>query len=162
MTKEELKQQTEDLVNRECKKQGVTDKRQIAYIFATIAWETNHTMQPVREAYWCSEAWRRKHLRYYPFYGRGLVQLTWRANYEKFGTLLGVDLVTHPDLALYPAYAAFIAVYGMKHGSFSGKNLDIYFNKSNEDWVGARHIINGKDKAHTIASMAREIYRNAS
>jgi hypothetical protein len=55
-----------------------------AYALATAAHETAHTMQPVREAFWLSESWRRTHLaRYYPFYGRGYIQLTWRANYEK-------------------------------------------------------------------------------
>ena len=162
MTDKEVKQQTIDLIQKECKTQGVTDPRQIAYILATVAWETNHTYKPVREAYWCSEAWRKRHLKYYPYYGRGLVQITWESNYEKFGTLLRIDLVNHPDLALYSAYAVFIAVYGMKHGSFTGKSLDLYFNKwSREDWVDARHIINGHDKAHVIASMAREIYKNS-
>jgi hypothetical protein len=45
--------------------------------------ETNHTMVPVREAYWVSEAWRKAHLRYYPWYGRGLVQCTWEKNYQR-------------------------------------------------------------------------------
>jgi predicted chitinase len=30
------------------------------------------------------------------YYGRGLVQLTWRNNYKKMGDLLGLDLVHHP------------------------------------------------------------------
>src|SRR5690606_34382592 len=49
----------------------------LAYILATGWWETGKTMQPVREAYWLDEDWRRRNLRYYPFYGRGDVQLTW-------------------------------------------------------------------------------------
>ncbi len=54
-----------------------------AYALATACHETAYTMQPVREAFWLSENWRRTHLRYYPFYGRGYVQLTWKANYER-------------------------------------------------------------------------------
>ena len=51
-----------------------------AYGLATAWWETNKTMQPVREAYWLSEAWRKPNLRYYPHYGRGYVQLTWKGD----------------------------------------------------------------------------------
>lgn len=31
-----------------------------AYMLATAYWETNETMQPVIEAYWLSEAWRKR------------------------------------------------------------------------------------------------------
>lgn len=34
----------------------------------------------------------------YLYRGRGMVQLTGRANYEKYGQLLGIDLVNHPEL----------------------------------------------------------------
>ena len=37
--------------------------------------------------------------------GRGPIQLTGRANYQKFGDLLGVDLVGQPDLAAAPEVA---------------------------------------------------------
>ncbi len=155
MTKKEQKNTSIKLIRTECKNQGVTDERQIAYILATIEWETNHTFAPVKEAYWVSEGWRKRHLRYYPYFGRGFVQITWKDNYAKFASLLGVDLVRHPDLALHPDFAAFIAVYGMKHGVFTGKKLSDYFNDHKEDYVRARRIINGKDKAHTIASIAK-------
>ena len=159
MTHQETKAETIRIIREECTLQGIVNKSQIAYVLATVEWETAHTWKPVKEAFWCSEAWRTKHLRYAPYFGRGYCQITWRENYEKFGKLLGVDLVRHPNLALYPQYASFIIVYGMKHGTFTGKCLDDYVDNDtrNFDFVGARHIINGSDKAHTIASIAKEI-----
>ena len=145
------------IVKTECSIQGVTQSEQIDYILATAMWETNHTCRPVREAYWLSESWREHHLKYYPYYGRGFVQLTWEANYRKFGKLLGINLVEQPGLALLPQYAIKILVIGMRDGLFTGHSLSTYFNEYGNDFVNARRIINGKDKADIIASMAMKI-----
>jgi putative chitinase len=45
----------------------------------------------------------------YLFRGRGIFQLTGRANYEKMGELLGLDFISHPDLAANPETALRIA-----------------------------------------------------
>src|SRR5262245_39782274 len=63
-----------------------------AYALATASHETAHTMQPVREAFWLSEDWRKANLRYHPFYGRGYVQLTWKANYERADRELELEI----------------------------------------------------------------------
>lgn len=42
----------------------------------------------------------------YKYRGRGMIQLTGKANYEKYGKALGLDLVGNPDLANDPAVAA--------------------------------------------------------
>jgi putative chitinase len=43
------------------------------------------------------------------FKGRGPIQITGRANYQRFGGLLGVDLVSHPERAVIPDLAFRIA-----------------------------------------------------
>ena len=164
MTQKETKEETIRILKEECVLQGIVNSSQIAYVLATVEWETNHTWLPVKEAYWTSEGWRKRHLRYYPYYGRGFVQLTWKDNYARFSKLVHADLVEHPDLALYPKYASYILVKGMKDGLFTGKKLDDYLDSDtmNFDFTGARHIINGNDKAHTIASIAKEILHDSA
>lgn len=159
-----------DAILDEWEARNLTDLRWLAYMLATTYHETNKTMQPVREAYWLSEDWRRRNLRYYPWYGRGYVQLTWEENYRKMGRLLGVDLTGNLDLAMDPHIAAAIMFEGMMQaessfGDFTGKCLEMYFNDTTDDPVGARRIINGTDKADLIAGYHREFLkdlRNAS
>jgi predicted chitinase len=51
------------------------------------------------------------------FKGRGPIQITGRANYQRFGTLLGVDLMTTPEQAALPDLAFRIAgLYWSKKG----------------------------------------------
>lgn len=141
----------------ECKNQGIKLDTQIAYVIATTIWETAHTLKPVKEAYWLSEKWRNKNLRYAPYYGRGFVQLTWKRNYKKYSKILGVDMVKDPDIAMRPNVALFILVHGFKEGTFTKKKISDYINKNKTDFIGARRCINGKDKAHKIAKLAKKI-----
>jgi predicted chitinase len=46
----------------------------------------------------------------FKYRGRGIVQLTGKDNYAKYGKMLGLDLVGNPDLAADPKVAAQIAV----------------------------------------------------
>ncbi|HSL52847.1 MAG TPA: hypothetical protein VK868_00570 [Pyrinomonadaceae bacterium] len=138
-----------------------------AYALATAAHETAYTMQPVREAFWLNENWRRSHLRYYPFYGRGYVQLTWKDNYEKADRALdlGGRLTGNLDLALDPDIAARIMVRGMQEGWFAGdkagkrhtmaRHLPSSGVATVAQLTSARRIINGTDKAGKIAGEAR-------
>lgn len=132
----------------------------VAYALATAWHETNETMEPVREAYWLSESWRKANLRYYPWYGRGDVQLTWEANYRAADAALGLDgaLIAEPDLAMRPDISARVLVWGMQAGAFTGKALATYLPlqgpATRAAYKGARRIINGQDKADHIAGLA--------
>lgn len=145
-----------------CKEFDFTDT-QTAYVLATVKRETGNTFKPVREAYYINnnfeiaEDWRKKHLRYYPWYGKGYVQITWKQNYEKFSKITGKDLVNNPDLALEPEISRFILCYGFKHGTFTGKKISDYINSTNTDFYNARRCINGTDHAREIAKDA-EMY----
>lgn len=125
------------------------DLRWIAYAFATAYHETAYTMLPIKE-YGGQSYLQGKP--YYPYYGRGYVQLTWEANYRKMGDKLGVNMLgENMDKALQPAIAAAVMYVGMRDGDFTGKKLSTYFSSTADDPVNARRIINGTDKASTIA-----------
>lgn len=132
-----------------------------AYMLATAWHETNRTMQPVREAYWLSEEWRRDHLRYWPWYGRGYVQLTWEANYRKADEKLGLDgaLLADADLAMRPDIAARIMRRGMDEGWFTGVKLSAVLPSTGvatrTQYMDARTIINGRDAADLIEDYAQ-------
>ena len=67
------------------------------------------------------------------------------------GDLLGIDLVSNPDLALNLDVSVRILFEGMARGLFTGKKLADYFNLTTDDPVGARRIVNKQDKAQLIA-----------
>lgn len=131
-------------------------RNELAYVLATAYWETAQTMKPVKEAYWVkdAEAWRKRNLRYYPWYGRGFVQLTWEKNYKLASQKIGVDLIKDPDLACDPDVAAKVLIIGMREGWFTGKKLSDYITLQKSDYLGARKIVNGTDKREKIAEFA--------
>lgn len=131
-------------------KSGYCDERWLAYILATVFHETGKRMTPVTEM--GGEAYLHTK-KYYPYYGRDLVQTTWKYNYEKVKAFTGVDVVNDPELI--KTVAADVAIEFMAKGYYTGKKLSDYFLDDKEDPVGARRIINGQDKASQIASYYR-------
>ena len=117
---------------------------QLAYVLATIKWETGHRMIPVREA--GNERYL-KSKKYYPWVGEGLVQVTWEENARKFGATKPGDLMSWP-LALHAAFD------GMTRGLFTRRKLSDYIADGAVDYIGARRIINGQDRAQLIAHYA--------
>lgn len=127
-------------------------RNQLAYVLATAYHETAHTMKPVKE--YGGETYL-KSKKYYPYVGRGYVQLTWDYNYKKASTALGVDFIKNPSLLLEAKYSVPILITGMKEGWFTGKKLSDYISYLNSDFVNARRIVNGTDKADLIAGYAK-------
>lgn len=156
LTESSTKAEVIAAIAKECRAQDINLDTQIAYVLATTEWETAQTFKPVREAFWLSEEWRRTNLRYFPYYGRGYVQITWKNNYKRFSDILGVDLVANPDLAMEPNTALFILVYGFKTGAFTGRKISDYINSQSTDFFHARQCINGLDKASQIAALASQ------
>lgn len=141
-----------------------------AYMLATAWHETNATMEPVREAYWLSEIWRQQHLRYFPWYGRGFVQLTWEGNYVRAdeeaadaGLIQPGELLGNPDLAMRPDIAAFVMRHGMDQGWFTGVKLSAVLPlkgvATRQQYMNARTIINGRDKADLVEDYAQVFER---
>ncbi len=152
------------------------DLRWLAYMLATAYHETAFTMQPVRETlattdaraveilqaafdagklpwvktrYWLADEDGRHWI------GRGLVQLTHRRNYEAMSAATGLDLVADPDRAMDMDVAIRILFAGMQDGAFTGHRLSDFFNAEREDWVQARRIINGLERAERLGELGR-------
>ena len=157
------------------------DGRWLAYMLATAYHETGQTMQPVRETFAPTDAQAIRRLQrasisgkrtsqanpYWKpdadgksWFGRGLVQLTYKANYQAMADVLKVDLVGHPELALTMDVALSVMFVGMIEGLFSRPRyrLGDYFDGTKADWVNARRIVNGLDRAKDIAGYGRAFY----
>lgn len=134
--------------------------QQLKYILATAWWESAGTMHPVKEAYWMSEDWRRHHLRYFPWYGRGLIQTTWENNYHIIGDAIGVDLISNPDALLdWPAALPALFV-GMERGLYTSRKVGDYVDLIDEsdaedmrEMIEARRVVNGTDHNKDIAKL---------
>lgn len=88
------------------------------------------------------------------YYGRGETQNTWYDNYEKLSKVFGVDFLKNPDLLLTQEWSTPVTIYSMKNGLYTGRRLSDYIHQSKKDYVNARRIINGTDKANLIAGYA--------
>jgi len=92
-------------------------------------------------------------------YGRGLVQLTHDTNYERADAELGLGgtLIANYTRALEPDIAVKVLVHGMAAGWFTGKALGNYIGTGLgvlPEFMAARRIINGNDRAALVAGYA--------
>ena len=151
----------------------ITDNRQIAYVLSTIKWESWFKNQ--KEIWWEDrEYWRVDSVTWKAYYGRWFIQLTLKDNYENYTQIIRnywkdfkandgniikwseIDLVNNPDIILKSnELAIFIAIHWMKNWTFTWEKLDDYINNKETDFVGARAIVNGSDKADSFARNAQ-------
>lgn len=130
-----------------------------AYILATIKHETAETFLPIEEyGKGRNKAYGKTKPNGNAYYGRGFVQLTWDFNYKKLGEILDIPLYEKPELALNPDIAYDILEYGMYFGFFTGKKMSMYFSEDRTDFLNARKIINGMDRAELIKGYAQKFY----
>lgn len=97
-------------------------------------------------------------------HGRGFVQLTWDRNYEWADRELGLggSLTRNFNRALEPDIAAQVLIKGMEQGAFTGKGLRDYlpgWSGTEAQFIQARRIVNGTDKAKLIAGYAEHFQR---
>lgn len=124
----------------------IKDLREAAYLLGTAYAESGYSLQRWEADYACSSTGVKygsggpcnAALNYYrstkggkrnyydlgtdsygfPYFGRGLIQLTGKANYEKYGKLIGVDLLSNGDLAMKPENSYKIASIYMRGRTF--------------------------------------------
>lgn len=85
--------------------------------------------------------------------GRGLIQLTGKDNYKKYGDLIGVDLISNPELANDPAIARKLAVAYFAEKQKAGVDLT----KSGQVSKAVGHVDIGGAESTRRAAMAETI-----
>jgi hypothetical protein len=116
------------------KKAGLSLAEQWAYIMATAQHESGtkftlgiegwnrlarrYTGLFLAGAYNKIDEALRLHTRYYPYVGRGFVQLTWAKNYAALQEELHCPFMAAPQLALRPDIALYALVKGMASGQY--------------------------------------------
>ena len=151
------------LVLNQCLRDGVSDKGQIAYVFATAQHESLFGRFMMEIASGSAYEGRLDLGNTVPgdglrFKGRGFVQITGRRNYTQWGRKLGIDFVSNPEKVAVPETAAIILVRGMRDGSFTGLGLSDFIVGSRRDFLGGRRIVNGADRARDIRVIAQDYF----
>lgn len=160
--------------------QGDPSLQRLAYNLATSWHETANTLAPITER--GSQSYFNKYEPGTPlgrmlgntergdgyrFRGEGDVQNTGRRNAgfssKRLNTLFGlnIDFVAHPDLRGDPLLSALCLFIGNSEGWWTGKALRQYIDDKDEvdseeikEFIAARHVVNGTDKALAIAGEA--------
>lgn len=152
------------LVLNQCLADGISDRGQLAYVFATAQHESHWGRFMIELADGTQYEGRRDLDNTQPgdgprFKGRGFVQITGRRNYRDWSNRLGIDLVSNPGKTAQPEIAAKIISRGMRDGTFTGLSLGDFISGSRQDFFQARRIINGLDRAKDIEEIALEYFR---
>jgi predicted chitinase len=157
------------------KDKRITSLSDLAYLLATAEVESNYSLQRWEADYLCGKqgyAYQdkpcQKALDYYkstnggkqnyynlgtdkrglPYFGRGLIQLTGKSNYDTYGKKVGVDLLNNPDKALQKdiSYDVAVAYMTTKRGGYSNKST---FDLAKEgNFSSARKSVKGSSSGY--------------
>jgi predicted chitinase len=100
-----------------------------------------------------------------PYFGRGLIQLTGKSNYQKYGDLIGVDLINDGDKALESKNSYLIAssYLSNKRGGIYEKNgvkRNTFDLARDNDLTLARKSVNGGSKGLSEVNTAYGFWKN--
>jgi predicted chitinase len=171
---------------------NLNDISDLAYLLATAKIESDYSLQRWESDYVCGlqgKPYKDKPcdsaLKYYlskangknnyytlctdknglPYFGRGLIQLTGKSNYEKYGELIGVDLINDGDKALEPKNSFKIATTYLsnKRGGIyakNGVNRSTFDLAKDNDLTLARKSVNGGTKDLDKVNTAYGFWKN--
>jgi len=171
---------------------NLNDISDLAYLLATAKAESDYSLQRWESDYACGsigKAYKDKPcqsaLNYYrstkggkknyytlgtdknglPYFGRGLIQLTGKANYEKYGDIIEVNLVNDGDKALEPknSYLIASAFLSQKRGGYYSKNGEkrsTFDLAKDGDLTKARKSVNGGTKGLDKVNSAYKFWKN--
>jgi hypothetical protein len=152
------------LVLNQCLNNGVIDRGQIAYVFATAEHESHfgRFMMELDDGWYLED--REDLGNTAPgdgprFKGRGFVQITGRRNYRIWSDKLGINLIDNPEKAALPEIAAPILVRGMRDGSFTGVGLSDFIMGDRRDFFNVRRIVSGLNRSDQIAQIAESYFK---
>ena len=91
------------------------------------------------------------------YYGRGLIQITWKDNYAKFERITGRPLVGRPDLALEWPVALGIMYKGINLGVFRKAKFSDFITgvPTVSAYASARNIVNGDTRKYGVVTGER-------
>lgn len=145
-----------------------------AAIVATVLVETASRFKPIKEFgnahYFKQHYWDNRSVRMslgnmvesdsWTYCGRGFIQLTGRANYERVGWKLKLDLINQPDLLLQALPSAgSLKVYWDSRKITEVANLNCNEpskEKREKNWREVRRLVNGGD--HGIEAFLHYLY----
>lgn len=122
-------------------KASLTSRLRLAHFLGQLAHESDGMRTTVEYASGRAYDWRRDLGNTRPgdgprFRGRGLIQVTGRANYAAMSKKLVVDMLTHPELAAQFPFAA-------RTAALFWEMCDINRHADNDDVGGVTRVING-------------------
>tara|TARA_R100000988_G_C4002686_1_gene170175 strand:- start:172 stop:897 length:726 start_codon:yes stop_codon:yes gene_type:complete len=157
--------------------ENINDIKQAAYLLATAKKESDYSLERYESDFLCGDVgvpYKDKPcqsaLNYYrssdgkknyydlgidknglPYFGRGLIQLTGKENYKKYGDLIGADLVNDADKAIKPKNSYKIASEYLNRRTFRYVDSDL---------TAARKSVNGGTKGKDEVNAEYNLWLN--